>query len=114
MTIVARCTTPRAIVGSTKSPVATPIVARAVPVTTPRTVNRPTIPLASPTCGAATRSGTYPWNGPCARFELNWSSVTNAATASTVFDVARPTRNTRSRTVPMAMYGLRRPNRLTV
>ena len=47
-----------ASVGSTKLPVATPIVARAVPITTPSTVNRPTIPLASPTGGAATRSGT--------------------------------------------------------
>lgn len=55
--IVANSMTPRAIVGIVKSPMTSPSVARAVPITTPRIVNSPTIPLASPTCGAGTRSG---------------------------------------------------------
>ena len=59
-------------------------------------------------------SGTYPWNGPWAKFELNWSRTTSAAMTRIEFEVAIPIRNTRSRVVPMRMNGLRRPKRLIV
>jgi hypothetical protein len=64
---------------------------------------RPMSPDASPTCLAGTRSGTYPWNGPWAKLELNWSIVTKAATAGSVLEVATPQRKTTSRAAPMKM-----------
>ena len=81
------------------------------PETSPRTCISPTRALAVPTCGAGTRSGMYPWNGPWAKFELNWSRATNAAIASRVLLDAIPMRKTTSRVDPMKMYGLRRPQR---
>ena len=71
---------PSAIVGSGSRRVREPSVASAVPVTT-RGREQPDHPARQPDLRRRTRSGTYPWNGPWAKFELNWSSVTNAATA---------------------------------
>ena len=73
----------------------------------------PTIALAMPTWGSATRSGTYPWNGPRAMLVETLSSRTAAASISSVFDVAIAYRNTRSSSEPNAMKGLRRPHRVT-
>ena len=53
----------------------------------------------------------YPWNGPWAKFELNWRSAMNAAIATSELLEAIPTRKTRSSSEPMKMYGLRRPQR---
>ena len=60
----------------------------------------PTRALAVPTCGAGMRSGTYPWNGPWAKFELNWRRAMNAAIETSVLLEAIPIRKTRSRTDP--------------
>ena len=84
------------------------------PVTFPTTCIRPTIPLAMPTCGSATRSGTYPWNGPRAMLVLTASSSMKAASMRTELPMAIPIRNTTSSSDPKTMYGLRRPQRETV
>ena len=84
------------------------------PDTTPSTCMSPTRALAVPTCGPGTRSGTYPWNGPWAKLELNWSSAMNAAIETRVLLEAIPMRKTRSSSEPMKMYGLRLPQRVIV
>ena len=105
---------PSAIVPSQKLFVATAIAPIANPAALPRTWNSPTSADAMPTCFSGTRSGMYPWNGPWAKLALNWRSAMNAAMASTVLELAMPSRNTRSRVLPMKMYGFRRPQRLIV
>ena len=71
---------PRPIVAATKLPVKSPIDAIATPPMRPSTIITPMRPLASPTCAAGTRSGTYPWKGPCAKFDEIWSRTTKATT----------------------------------
>ena len=73
ITMVSASTIPRLMVAAATSPVVTPRVAMPTPAIVPSTIIVPISPLASPTCRAGTRSGTYPWNGPCAKFELSWS-----------------------------------------
>ena len=111
VSIVTSSRMPSAIRPRAYSPYATAMPPMMNPETLPRICIRPTRALAIPTCGAGTRSGTYPWNGPWAKFELNCRSATKAAIASSSWLSAMPMRKTTSRTEPMKMYGLRRPQR---
>jgi hypothetical protein len=112
--IVTTSRAPSAIVPRKKLSIATAAAPIPNPATLPSTWKRPTRADAKPTCFAGTRSGTYPWNGPWAKFALTWRRTMNAAIAMTVFDEAIPSRKTMSRIEPMKMYGLRRPQRLMV
>jgi len=66
-------TAPSAMVAANSDPPScSPVIAIPDPTMAPITIIRPINPLAEPTCRAGTRSGTYPWKGPCAKFEETW------------------------------------------
>jgi hypothetical protein len=64
---------PMSTSGSAHWLVAAPTSITAVPNSCPPSRITPMVPDATPTCCSGTRSGTYPWNGPWAMLELNWS-----------------------------------------
>ena len=110
--IVTSSMTPSAMVGMVKSPVAGPDGRDRRCRHDAEDLEQPDHPAREAHLrGPARGRGRSPGTDPGRSSSENWSRMTNGDHDQELFDVAMPMRNSTSSSVPMTMYGFRRPKR---